>query len=262
MPQKSDTNYLQFTEIAGEEVSQEQVDRMIQRYAWAGRYCLGKDVLEVACGTGQGLGYLAKVSNSIKAGDVSPELVNIAKGIYNDSIQIIELDAHKLSFDNDSFDVILLFEAIYYLESPEIFVQECARVLRPNGKVLIATANKDLYDFNPSLHTYNYYGGADLPNLFSPVGFRVRLFGDTPLNTVSLRQRLLRPLKRLAVRFNLIPKTMGGKRLLKRLVFGRMVPMPTQLEIPTDFVYVPSEIPAGQPDHKHKVLLCEATLVQ
>ncbi|MCD6265910.1 MAG: BrnT family toxin [Deltaproteobacteria bacterium] len=29
---------------------------------------------------------------------------------------------------------------------------DCVRVLRPGGKVLIATANKDLYDFNPSPH--------------------------------------------------------------------------------------------------------------
>jgi len=253
-------SYLQFTEIAGEEVSQEQIDRMVNRYAWAGSYCKGKDVLEVACGTGQGLGYLSKLSRTLQAGDVSPELVGIAKSIYQDSITIVELDAHKLPYNDASIDVILLFEALYYLSSPELFVQECARVLRSSGQVLIATANRDLYDFNPSLHTYRYYSASDLPELFLPAGFKVRIFGDTPLEQVSLRQKLLRPLKRLAVRFNIIPKTMGGKRLLKRLVFGRMVPMPAQLEIPGDLIYHATAVVAGQPDHKHKVLFCEATL--
>lgn len=261
MSQGININYLQFTEIAGEEVSQEQVDRMISRYAWAGPYCTGKDVLEVACGTGQGLAYLAKCASSIQAGDVSIELVNIAKSIYHDSIKIGQIDAHKLPFDNASLDVIILFEALYYLSSPEVFVQECARVLRPAGRVLIATANKDLYDFNPSLHTHRYFGGTEFPDLFSPAGFNVRLFGDTPLKAVSLRQRLLRPIKKLAVHFNLIPKTMGGKRLLKRLVFGRMVSMPSRLEIPDGFIYQPVEIPTGQPDFKHKVLFCEAILI-
>jgi len=39
--------------------------------------------------------------------------------------------------------VIILFEAIYYIPDAEKFVEECARVLRLGGKVLIATANKD-----------------------------------------------------------------------------------------------------------------------
>lgn len=254
-------SYTQFTEVAGEEVSQEQVDRMVHRYAWAKSRCIGKDVLEVACGTGQGLGYLAKHANSICAGDISPELVKIAKGIYKDVVQIREIDAHNLPFENSSLDIIILFEAIYYLSSPPTFAQECARVLRPSGKVLIATANKDLYDFNPSLHTYAYFGGVELPSLFSQAGFSVRLFGDTPIKAVPLRQKILRPIKRLAVSLNLIPKTMNGKRLLKRLVFGSMVSMPAKLEIPDDFVYLPTEIPIGVPDRMHKVLLCEATLL-
>lgn len=262
MQKSNGINYLQLTEIAGEEVSQEQVDRMVQRYAWAGEYCRGKDVLEVACGTGQGLAYLATRARSIQAGDVSPQLVDIAKGIYKQTINIFELDAHELPFDDHSLDVIILFEALYYLSSPSAFVKECARVLRDNGVVLIATANKDLYDFNPSPHTHEYFGATELLTLLSPTGFKIRLFGDTPLQTVSLRQRLLRPIKRLAVRFNLIPKTMGGKRLLKRLVFGRMVPMPAQLKIPDHFVYRPVEIPAGHPDRRHKVILCEAVLTR
>lgn len=260
MPSITNPNYLQFTEVAGEEISQEQVDRMVNRYAWAGAYCKGRDVLEVACGTGQGLGYLAKLSRSLQAGDVSPELVGLANNIYKTTIPIVEMDAHRLPFEGHTLDLIILFEALYYLSSPEVFVQECARVLRPGGMVLIATANKDLYDFNPSPHSNQYFGGIDLPTLFSPFGFSVRIFGDTPLERVSLRQKLLRPIKRLAVRFNLIPTTMVGKRLLKRLVFGRMVPMPGQLEIPESFDYLPIELPVGQADYKHKVLLCEATL--
>lgn len=257
---ESSVDYESLTEIAGEEVSQEQVDRMVHRYCWAASYCSGKDVIEVACGSGQGLGHLGKVARSLRAGDVSPALVSTVKRIYGEGFPVQVLDAHHLPFPDRSADVILLFEAIYYLRSPDDFLVECARVLRPGGKVLVATANKDLYDFNPSPHSHFYFGAADLPGLFARHDFSVRLFGDTPIEAVSIRQRILRPLKKLAVSLNLMPRTMSAKRILKRLVFGQMVSMPERLEIPPGEVFEGPEIPAGEPDRRHKVILCEATL--
>ena len=50
------TDYLDVTELSGDEVSEEQVVRLCQRYYWAKEYCVDKVVLEVACGSGQGLG--------------------------------------------------------------------------------------------------------------------------------------------------------------------------------------------------------------
>ncbi len=54
-------DYVSVTEIAGDDVTQEQIDRLCNRYYWAGQYCAGKDVVETACGSGQGLGYLAGI---------------------------------------------------------------------------------------------------------------------------------------------------------------------------------------------------------
>lgn len=248
------------TEVAGEEVTQEQVDRMVRRYAWAGTYCAGKDVIEVACGSGQGLGHLLALSSSLRAGDVSPDFVSSVRRTYGDRFPVDVLDAHRLPYPDRTADVVLLFEAMYYLRSPDAFLAECARVLRPGGKVLLATANKDLYDFAPSPHSHRYHGAADLPGLLSPHGFSCRIFGDTPIAAVSMRQRLLRPVKKAAVSLHLMPSTMAGKRLLKRLVFGQMVAMPERIEIPPGQRFTWPEIPGGVPDHSHKVLLCEATL--
>ena len=47
----SSEDYLSVTEISGDEVTKEQIDRLCNRYYWAGRYCKGRDVVEVACGT-------------------------------------------------------------------------------------------------------------------------------------------------------------------------------------------------------------------
>ncbi len=253
-------DFLSVTELAGDEVTQEQVERLCNRYYWAGSYCEGKDVLEAACGTGQGLGYLAKRAKSISAGDYTADMLKIAKEHYGSRIKLQQFDAQAMPYADNSMDVILLFEAIYYLPSAEKFVRECKRVLRKGGKVLIATANKDLYDFNPSPYSHTYYGIVELNELFSKQGFSVECFGNTPVDQVSLRQKILRPIKKLAIEFGFVPKTMGGKKLLKKLVFGGLVKMPAEIE-ESLFAYIePTRLTVSEPDTKHKVIYCAATL--
>lgn len=180
-------DYLSVTELSGSYVSQEQIDRICNRYYWAGKYCINKDVLEVACGMGQGLGYLSKIAKSLNAGDYSKKILKIAQEHYGNRIALSQFDAQNMPYKNNSMDVRILFEAIYYLSSVEKFISECRRLLRDGGKVLIATANKNLYDFNPSPYSYKYYGVVELKELFIRQGFAVEFYGNTPVNTLSWR---------------------------------------------------------------------------
>ncbi|MFH1931666.1 MAG: class I SAM-dependent methyltransferase [Pseudomonadota bacterium] len=291
-----DKDYVSVTELAGDEVTQEQVDRLCNRYYWAGQYCLDKDVVEAACGSGQGLGYLSGIARSLEAGDYSDAILSIARQHYGERIALRQFDAQDMPFEDKSKDVIILFEAIYYLPDAEKFVRECVRVLRPGGKVLIATANKDLYDFNPSPHSYRYHGVVELNELFSVAGFQVQCYGDTPVDTVSLRQRILRPIKKIVVNLKLMPKSMAGKKFIKRLVFGDLVKMPAEIGPPitrisrneekeengpqitqidadleakngkdTEGLYrgryvEPTRISASRADREHKVIYCVASL--
>jgi ubiquinone/menaquinone biosynthesis C-methylase UbiE len=253
-------DFISVTEISGDEVTREQVERLCNRYYWAGRYCSDKDVLEVACGTGQGLGYLAGLAKSIEAGDYSGPILDIARKHYGKRISLRQFDAQSMPFADHSLDVIILFEALYYLPNVEQFIRQCARVLRPGGMVLIATANKDLFDFNPSPHSHKYYGVRELQDVFSQFGFKAQFFGDTPVDSVSLRQKILRPVKRLVVSLNLMPKSMAGKKLLKRLVFGNLVAMPAEIDENTAEYVEPNPIASDSPDSRHKVIYCAATL--
>lgn len=253
-------DFLAVTELAGDEVSVEQVERICRRYYWAGDYCKGKDVLEAACGTGQGLGYLASLARSLVAGDYSQPILEIARHHYGSRVDLRRFDAQNMPFPDRSFDVVILFEALYYLPDAERFFRECRRVLRRGGVLLIATANKDLYDFNPSPHSFRYYGVRELAGSLGALGFETEFFGDTPVGAVSMRQRILRPVKALAARLGLIPKSMAAKKLLKRLVFGRLVPMPAEITATTAPRVRPTPIPADRPDESHKVIFCAATL--
>ena len=149
-------DYSTVTEIPGDKATQEQMDRVFQRYRFAIDFCEDKDVLEVACGAGQALGYLARKARRVVGGDCTEKLLTSAKHYYKDRAELYLLDAHQLPFRDRSFDVVILFEAIYYLAQPQEFVAEAYRVLRGNGVLLIATVNKDWPEFNPSPYSIRY----------------------------------------------------------------------------------------------------------
>lgn len=254
------TDFVSLTEIAGDDVTEEQVGRLARRYYWAGQYCENKDVLEVACGTGQGVGFLASKAKSMTAGDYTPSLLDTARQHYGSRFRFEQFDAQQMPFPDGTFDVIVLFEALYYIPDVELFFRECRRVLRPAGVLLIATANKDLFDFNPSPHSHRYLGVVEFERDLARHGFSTSFWGDTPVEALSARQRVLRPIKALASKAGLIPKSMKGKKLLKRLVFGGLVKMPAEIDGGTAPHIAPAALPNNQPDSRHKVIYCAATL--
>jgi SAM-dependent methyltransferase len=250
--------FLDVTEIVGQRISREQLERMCHRYHWAASQCQGLDVLEVACGAGQGLATLKRAAGSLVAGDYSPEILEKARNIAGD-VPLHTFKAEAVPFEPDSFDRILLFEALYYVDA-QAFFAEARRLLRKGGMLLIATANKDLYDFTPSPFATRYLGATELSRELREAGFDVELFGYLDTARVGLRQRLLRPAKALASRLGLIPQTLRGRERLKRLFFGSMIEMPASLENIAFDYEPPSVIGGDAPDRRHKVLYCRAVL--
>jgi hypothetical protein len=53
---------------------------------------------------------------------------------------------------------------------------------------------------------------------------------------------------------------MAGKRLLKRIIFGPQVPMPAELRSDSGVYNSPTALAGDQPDLRHKVIYCVATL--
>lgn len=253
------SSFLTVTELPGEEISREQMDRLQARYQWAMRHAGGKDVIELACGPGPGLGLLAAAARSLRAADVSSAMARRAQAHYVDRVEITVADASRTPYADKSADLLILFEALYYIDRPEDFAAEAARLLRPGGQLLLSMPNPDLFDFAPSPFSFSYFNAPKLAKLLRPAGFRLEAFGQCPLAGISARQRLARPLKKLAVATGLMPRTMAGKRVLKRLVFGRPILMPAELSH-APAAECPTPIPATGPNRDFKVLLFRATL--
>ena len=246
-------DFSQVTEVAGEKVTREQIQRMLTRYLFAAQYCQNKDVLEVACGSGQGLGLLSHQARTLVGADYSDHLIQKVAQHYHQRIPLARLDAHALCFKNLTFDTIILYEAIYYLRQPEKFVQECHRVLRPGGTLLICTANKDLPDFNPSPHSYQYFSPPEFGFLLESFDFSLECYGDCLVDNDPLHT-FMSFVKKTMVRLDLMPKTMRGKQLFKRIVFGKLVDMPAELTAEDWSGNLPQPIDPQIPDTQHKVI--------
>jgi ubiquinone/menaquinone biosynthesis C-methylase UbiE len=224
------TDYMQVTEMPGNKVSKENLRMLYTRYKWASEFIKDKIVLEVACGPGIGLGYLAKKAKKVIGSDYDANLVKIAKNYYKDKIDIFQSDAQCLPFKDNSFDVVILFEAIYYLPHPEKFLSECKRILRKDGIVLICTVNKDWEGFNPSPFSVKYFSVPELTNLFKTNNFEVELLGNFPADGVSFMDKYKLLARKMAVSLHIMPKTMKGKEKLKRIFYGKLVDLPNEIK--------------------------------
>ena len=104
---------------------------------------LGGRVLEVGVGTGISLPLYAPHLR-IFGTDISEAMLNKAKARVTDqNLSNVEglavMDAEKLEFPDDSFDVVMAQYVVTAVPNPEVALDEFARVLRPGGELIILT---------------------------------------------------------------------------------------------------------------------------
>lgn len=228
------------------------------RYALARERCAGKDVLESACGPGRGLGYMAEKARSVTAGDLTPGLIDSARAHYGDRIKLSVFDAQKPPFPDASFDLVVLYEAIYYLPEPEAFLAEARRLLRPGGELLLSMPNPEWDGFNRSPFHVRYFTAGELRALLAAHGFTARVmagFAAAPRGPVS---RAIAAVRTAAVALGVVPKTMAGKAWLKRAFYGPLSELGPELD-PTAPLERLVDVPEG-PLQGFKMIYASATL--
>lgn len=98
------------------------------------------NVLESACGTGQITFRLAEKVNHWTATDFSPKMVEQSRKRNKfENISFSVEDATALSYDDNTFDAVVISNALHIMPNPEKALQEIHRVLKPDGKLFSPT---------------------------------------------------------------------------------------------------------------------------
>lgn len=98
----------------------------------------GKDVIEIATGPGLLAKHVAYAANKMIATDYSTGMIAEAKkGKYPDNLTFEVADATNLQYEDNSFDVVLIANALHVMPEPEKALGEIDRVLKDRG-ILIA----------------------------------------------------------------------------------------------------------------------------
>lgn len=253
-------NYHSITEIPGLKASKEQLARLYHRYHFALSYAGDKDVIEVACGSGIGLGYLASAAKHVIGIDIDEKNLSIASQLYKgrENIDVVSMDAHELRYPDHTFDLVLLYEALYYLQEPARFIAEAARVLKKGGTLIIGTVNKDWADFHPSPFTQQYFS---VPELFQIINSRfeiIHIYGAFPTQLATSFDLVLSLLKRAAVHLKLIPGSLEARAYLKWILGAHLLKLPEQICAGMTSFETAVELPIDRPSSDYKIIYAVA----
>lgn len=254
--------YEDITETTDTPITREAASMLYSRYHFAATRSEGRRVLELGCAAGQGLGLISARAASVVGGDYSAALLDKARDHYGARVPFVQLSAEALPFRTDSFDVVLFFEATYYVPDMNRAFDEIARVLGREGRVLFVNANPERPDFIRSPHSHRYHSAREFREALQARGFRVTTEAAYPValvngglgarvigTTLSLARRVLEGL-------HLVPRTLRGRARLKRLIFGPLPVVPP--ELPADYAEVAPRVPVtGDTVPGFKVLYVE-----
>jgi len=120
------------------------------RYGLCKEYVNGKIVLDLASGEGYGTAILGENAQSVIGLDLSIESVKASQRKYSrdGKIGFQQGDCRFLPFSPASFDVIVALEIIEHISEQDQVraLSEIARVLKPDGLLIISTPNREIYN--------------------------------------------------------------------------------------------------------------------
>jgi len=247
-----ETDFSDVTEVPGLAVSRVQLARTYHRYEFAREHVRGA-VLELACGAGQGLAYLARAADRVVGGDRTAANIDLARVAHGARFPLLLLDACRLPFADASFDSVVLLEALYYLPDADGAVAECARVLRHDGRLVVSSVNCAWPDFGRSIHSTRYYTSREIGELLARHGFGPRLYGAFAEATGPVA-RARSMVRRLALRLGLVPGSLRAKALLKRFFYGPLLRQPARLDDGAASGERADPIRADDVDTRHSIL--------
>ena len=118
------------------------------RYAFARRFVAGRSVCDIACGEGYGSALLGTVAGNVVGIDIDADTIaHAAREHAAANVAFLIGSAAQLPLADASVDAVVSFETIEHLpaELQPVMLREFARVLRPDGFVVLSSPNRPEY---------------------------------------------------------------------------------------------------------------------
>jgi len=151
---------------------------------------LGKRVLDLGCGDGATLYHLGEPEGAYGV-DLFQGKIDFASRTLP-RCRFVCASVYELPFERGSFDHILVRDLIHHLDQPERFVDECARVLEPGGRLDVLEPCR----YNPLILLHALTNRVERGELRSTRGFLVRLL-ERRFRVEAFRRDQALPLHRL-----------------------------------------------------------------
>jgi ubiquinone/menaquinone biosynthesis C-methylase UbiE/DNA-binding transcriptional ArsR family regulator len=124
-----------------------------------------RDLLDIGTGTGRMLEILAPRVEHALGIDQSREMLSIARvnleraGLANGSVRLG--DMYQLALPDASFDAVVIHQVLHYADRPGAAIAEVARVLRPNGILVLVDFAPHALEFLRDEHAHRRLGFTD-----------------------------------------------------------------------------------------------------
>jgi len=124
-----------------------------------------RDLLDIGTGTGRMLEVLAPHVEHALGIDQSREMLSVARvnleraGLENASVRLG--DMYQLALADSSFDAVVVHQVLHYADRPAAAIAEAARVLRPNGILMLVDFAPHTLEFLREEHAHRRLGFAD-----------------------------------------------------------------------------------------------------
>jgi SAM-dependent methyltransferase len=123
------------------------------------------DLLDIGTGTGRMLEILAPQVRHALGIDQSREMLSIARvnleraGLENASVRLG--DMYQLALPDASFDAVVIHQVLHYADRPATAITEAARMLRPDGVLVLVDFAPHALEFLRDEHAHRRLGFSD-----------------------------------------------------------------------------------------------------
>lgn len=120
---------------------------------------VGKSVADIGCGIGYFTIPLAKElgkGGKVYAVDINPLMLEETNKRVEEekltNVEIIQSEENSFRLNDSSVDIVFTSTVFHEVDSPEKFLEECKRILREDGILIILDWNRVEEEFGPPIH--------------------------------------------------------------------------------------------------------------